>query len=324
MDISVQSTQFSYFQEVKRDFSASIKGKENVSSDKSVTISREARFLATINSDSASIKIDFTMKASEEKTSKEKTDFSDWSSDDPVMKKLLMILEYLSDMTGKDLKSQFMKKFKDLSHSLKNEDNRELQMEKDITRARSLDMKVSFTFDLKSGNTRVEVEGAMADPLVLDLDSDGIETTDLKKGVNFDINGDGNKEKTAFTTGGDGLLALDRNNDGQITSGSELFGDQNGAEDGFMELKKFDSNGDSIINREDSVFKDLKVFISTENNTELHSLDEFGINEILINGKKNAGFYNNGNYIKETAAFKRTDGSEGNIGEVYFTYKTSA
>ena len=320
MDLSINSrTQlnFSYFQEVKNESSLEItkeKGKENFSYNSAVTISQEARFFADISSETSHIKISFSMKR-EEKTE----EFLDWSSEDPVMKKLLTLLDYLSEVKGKDLKGEFMKKFKSLSDSIKHKDSNIYQVEKDTQRAISMEMKVNFTFDLQGGQARVEVEGAMADPLVIDLDGDGIETTTLKNGVNFDINGDGIKEKTAFTTGGDGLLALDRNHDGKITSGTELFGDQNGAEDGFMELAKFDSNNDSIINREDPVFKDLKVMIG--NSSELYTLDRLNINEISLMGKKKAGFYNNNNYIKETAAFKRSDGSQGNIGEVFFRYK---
>ncbi len=326
MDLSINnrtSLQVSYFQEVKQKSSLEItKDKENFSYSHSVSISQEARFFASINSEASQVKISFSMNMKmkrEEKTE----EFFDWSSEDPVMKKLLMLLDYLSEIKGKDLKENFLKQFKSLSDCIKNRDSNMYRVEKDITRARSLEMTVNFTFDIQSGRAIVQVEGAMADPLVLDLNGNGIETTTLQQGINFDINGDGTEEKTAFVTGGDGLLALDRNHDGKITSGTELFGDQNGAEDGFMELAKFDSNNDSIINRDDPVFKDLKVMIVTGKNSELYSLDRLDISEISLAEKNKAGFYNNGNYIKETANFKRTDGSHGTIGEVFFRYKGS-
>ena len=326
MDLSINnrtSLQVSYFQEAKQKSSLEItKDKESFSYNQSVSISQEARFFASINSESSQVKISFSMNMKMQR--EEKTEeFFDWSSEDPVMKKLLMLLDYLSEVKGKDLKDDFLKKFKGLSDSIKNRDSNIYQIQKDTTRAQSLEMTVNFTFDIQSGRTRVEVEGAMADPLVLDLDGDGIETTTLKKGINFDINGDGTDEKTAFATGGDGLLALDRNHDGKITSGTELFGDQNGAEDGFMELAKFDSNNDSIISKDDPVFKDLKVMVVTGKNSELYALDCLDISEISLSGKKKGGFYNNSNYIKETAGFKRSDGSQGTIGEVFFRYKGS-
>ncbi|MEQ8192103.1 MAG: hypothetical protein ABRQ39_29335 [Candidatus Eremiobacterota bacterium] len=322
MDLSVSNRTYlnvSYFQEVKQKSSMEItKEKEDFSYNKSVTISQEARFFASINSEKSQVKISFSMKR-EEKTE----EFFDWSSEDPVMKKLLMLLDYLSEIKGKDLKENFLKQFKSLSDCIKNRDSNMYRVEKDITRARSLEMTVNFTFDIQSGRAIVQVEGAMADPLVLDLNGNGIETTTLQQGINFDINGDGTEEKTAFVTGGDGLLALDRNHDGKITSGTELFGDQNGAEDGFMELAKFDSNNDSVINRDDPVFKDLKVMIVTGKNSELYSLDRLDISEISLAGKNKAGFYNNGNYIKETTNFKRSDGSQGITGEVFFRYKVN-
>ncbi len=66
------------------------------------------------------------------------------------------------------------------------------------------------------------------DPLVLDLDGDGVETTTLSKttigGVNFNLDAKGLAEKTGWVGKDDGLLVRDLDGDGQITSGRELFG----------------------------------------------------------------------------------------------------
>jgi len=81
--------------------------------------------------------------------------------------------------------------------------------------------------------------------------------TTLNDGVNFDLNMDdsGDKEKTAWTdvqyTFDDAFLCYDRNQNGLIDNGGELFGDQYGAENGFEELAKFDSNGDGKISDAD-------------------------------------------------------------------------
>ena len=58
-------------------------------------------------------------------------------------------------------------------------------------------------------------------------------------------------------TGGDAFLAIDRNGNGSIDDGTELFGDQNGAAHGFAELAKFDSNHDGVINAQDDDFDKL-------------------------------------------------------------------
>jgi hypothetical protein len=103
------------------------------------------------------------------------------------------------------------------------------------------------------------------DPLVLDLDGNGIKTISLDQGVHFDYNGDGFSEGTGWVAQGDGLLVLDRNGDGQITNGSELFGDgtllRNGrtASNGFEALADYDSNNDGVIDATDPVFSQLRV-----------------------------------------------------------------
>lgn len=64
------------------------------------------------------------------------------------------------------------------------------------------------------------------DPLILDLDGDGLEITPMSKDILFDANGDAIKTATAWVGADDGLLAWDRNGNGSIDSGAELFGDQ--------------------------------------------------------------------------------------------------
>lgn len=66
----------------------------------------------------------------------------------------------------------------------------------------------------------------ISSPLIADLDGNDIALTGPEEGVSFDLNGDGLAEKVAWTKRGvrDGFLAMDRNNDGRISDGTELFG----------------------------------------------------------------------------------------------------
>ncbi len=104
------------------------------------------------------------------------------------------------------------------------------------------------------------------DPLVLDLDGDGIETLGTDAGVLFDFDGDGVKTGTGWIKGDDGFLVLDRNGNGQIDSGAELFGvdtvkrDGTKARNGFDALADLDSNGDGVFDANDEMFSHVRVW----------------------------------------------------------------
>lgn len=100
-------------------------------------------------------------------------------------------------------------------------------------------------------------EEEVVDPLVIDLAGDGVRLAPMAR--RFDLDGDGAEETVTWVQGDDGLLALDRDGDGRITSGKELFGDQHGAVDGFAELAKFDDDGNGVIDAHDSVWRSLLV-----------------------------------------------------------------
>ena len=93
--------------------------------------------------------------------------------------------------------------------------------------------------------------GGAVCPLIFDLDGNGVQVTDISNGVYFDHDGNGFLESTAWVSGNDGLLAWDRDGDGNITTGNELFGDQtrmkNGrwGQNGFDVLAEYDDNQDA-------------------------------------------------------------------------------
>ncbi|MCL6417390.1 hypothetical protein MIB92_17150 [Aestuariirhabdus sp. Z084] len=132
-----------------------------------------------------------------------------------------------------------------------------------------------------TGQAKPEVE--INDPLAIDLNGDGFNTTSVENGIWFDINGDGEKQLTSFVTGDDAFLALDRNNNGKIDSGKELFGDQHGARNGFEEARNLDSNGDGYLDAMDEQFHRLSL-LSLDANNELQqqSLSDAGITRINL------------------------------------------
>lgn len=103
------------------------------------------------------------------------------------------------------------------------------------------------------------------DPLLIDLDGNGIETTPLTDGMMMDHDKDGFKELSAWVGGNDGILAYDKNNNGKIDNGNELFGDNYVKTDGtiatsgFDALSDLDTNNDGVINSSDENFADLQV-----------------------------------------------------------------
>lgn len=109
------------------------------------------------------------------------------------------------------------------------------------------------------------------DPLILDLDGDGIETVSVKDGVNFDFDNNGFAEKTGWVGKDDGLLVRDIDGNGQVDNGGELFGDLTVADDftaknGFDALKYFDTNGDNIIDKLDEIYSELRVWQDANQN----------------------------------------------------------
>ena len=161
-----------------------------------------------------------------------------------------------------------------------------------------------------------------ASPIILDLDGDGIELTDNENGTIFDINGDGEKDRTSWTQSGQGFddafLVLDRNGNGEIDSGKELFGDQNGADNGYDELAKLDSNGDGQIDANDEAYSELQLWADMDGDGkvgdgELKTLEEMGVTSISTQYTGNVGekFDEHGNDISLESTFTRmVDGEE--------------
>ena len=160
------------------------------------------------------------------------------------------------------------------------------------------------------------------DPLAIDMDGDGIETTGVDGTVLFDHNGDGVKTGTGWVSADDGFIVLDRNGNGTIDTGAELFGvdtvkaDGSLAADGFDALSDLDSNGDAVFDAKDTEFANVKIWQDLDQDGisdpgELTSLTDAGIVSIDLDAESGNVNLGNGNVQSAAAAHLTVDGTEG-------------
>ncbi|MBN2653557.1 MAG: hypothetical protein JXR79_00375 [Nitrospirae bacterium] len=166
-------------------------------------------------------------------------------------------------------------------------------------------------------------------PIVLDLDRDGVETTHLNDGAYFDHDGNGFEEQTGWASSDDGLLVMDRNNDGIINDGKELFGnstilgDGTKASNGFEALAELDTNADGKVDASDAAFSQLKVWQDLDGDgystaDELKTLGEVGIKSINTGYTDAAVTDANGNDHKQLGTFTWNDGTTNAAEDVWF------
>lgn len=167
------------------------------------------------------------------------------------------------------------------------------------------------------------------DPLALDLDGNGIRTVAANQfsGSLFDHDGDGIRTASGWVGKEDGLLVYDRNGDGIINNGSELFGDathlKNGgtAEHGFAALADLDDNGDGKIDAADKAFSSLRVWrdlnqdgISQEG--ELLTLEQAKVQSLSTQFSNTNRSLGDGNTLAQEGSYTTTDGQTRQMGDL--------
>lgn len=177
---------------------------------------------------------------------------------------------------------------------VKTSDGREISFNVELTMSRSFTQYASETIDF--GTPR------FMDPLVINLDAPAADVKDQK--FLFDLDADGHEEAISRLGPGSGFLALDKNGDGQINDGSELFGALNG--DGFADLAKYDQDGNGWIDEADEIFDQLLIWSKDENgNDQLVGLGKAGVGAIYL-GAQDTPFSMNNAYNESNAMVRQT------------------
>ncbi|MBR5422159.1 MAG: hypothetical protein IK115_13525 [Lachnospiraceae bacterium] len=154
-------------------------------------------------------------------------------------------------------------------------DGREIDFDLNLSMSRSFAQTIE-----ESAEYVADPLALLCDPLVINLDGNMAEVSEQK--IRFDLDADGIVDEISRLGSGSGFLALDKNGDGKVNDGSELFGTKSG--NGFADLAVYDKDGNGWIDEADEVFEKLKIWVTEADGTEkLLNLNEAGVGAICLN-----------------------------------------
>ena len=143
----------------------------------------------------------------------------------------------------------------------------------------NVNVGMSENFYQEVSSRQVWISPQYVDPLVINLDENVVNVSDQT--FFFDLDADGKREELSRLGAGSGFIALDKNGDGIINDGNELFGTKSG--DGFADLSEYDLDGNGWIDEADDIFDKLRIWIPGEDGQqECYKLKEKGVGAICL------------------------------------------
>lgn len=190
----------------------------------------------------------------------------------------------------------------------------------------NLDLDFSFTQKFYEKNEeKIDFEQlTFLDPLVINYNNEtsGFDLINKEFSFKFDLNADGVDEELIQLNDGVGFLAIDKNSNGLIDNGKELFGPQ--TNNGFEELRVYDEDKNGWIDENDEIFKDLRIWKKTKGEEDiLIALGEVGIGALYLKDSKidlniNKSVDESLANLKSSSIFLKEDGTAGLLSSLDF------
>jgi len=182
----------------------------------------------------------------------------------------------------------------------------------------SLELAMSREYYEESNFSLRAGDAVFKDPLVINFNGSAAQLTDTK--FAFDIDSDGQQDNISFVGPDSGFLALDRNANGMIDDGSELFGTQSG--NGFADLAAYDSDGNLWIDENDAVFADLRIWSKDASGLDsLSTLAQMGVGALYLGDVSTPFSLNTASnqslgQVRATGVYLNESGSAGTLQQI--------